>query len=549
MSKETLIHLYTDAKNQKYYIVSDIERNLYLTHWSSLMHQGITNLNAPSLLEQSKIHAFPSEERIFSNIYINKGKREKISNDALEHFGFIFHKDQDINLEYFLKAVTNTQTSHVFINCNFKEIELSGIKFSVQIIALNCTFKENFRLIDCHFDNSLWFCGSRFKKHFSLKNSKISGSIHLESASLLGLGGASFRGVYAKNIFIDFGFQGGNDPIWLNEMQVEDSVSIGGNFSNSIEIKSSQSNASLQKTCNIGQLLIGCEPTDIESFNSTKIESTLIIHGAKFTKNIHIENTVATKVSLMDINAKKFRAKDIEVSNDFLLSKSDLYTAEVLSSYIGRRLLIKQNKIIEKISFSNTSASESLQYIDNQHSAQAKININQFSAPTANFHPTNILYENSKFKVLYPPEFSRVSSKASEIANNYCNLKNWFSNTGKLKEEDMAFYYMMHHSEKNLLKRFLFGVLFGWGVRLTNIIFTIIVLNFIFSVLYKLISPNISWFESITMSFQSFINAIYGAWPEDTPTSLINWLKTGESFIGIFVITIFVGAYLRKMLR
>jgi hypothetical protein len=100
-------------------------------------------------------------------------------------------------------------------------------------------------------------------------------------------------------------------------------------------------------------------------------------------------------------------------------------------------------------------------------------------------------------------------------------------------------------TQKKFVK-FLLGKVFGWGIRLTNIALSSIILILIFSIFY---SFQFDYNESLILSLQSFISSYFGHWEKQVPGNMISWLLTIESVLGVLFTTVFIGAYIRKLLR
>ncbi|MCP9479421.1 hypothetical protein NNA33_16085 [Marisediminitalea aggregata] len=70
-----------------------------------------------------------------------------------------------------------------------------------------------------------------------------------------------------------------------------------------------------------------------------------------------------------------------------------------------------------------------------------------------------------------------------------------------------------------------------------------------FVALFKLCQPDMSWLASFALSIQGFTGNFFGKWPDYEPSGLIAALTVLESVLGIVFITVFIGAYIRKLLR
>jgi len=107
----------------------------------------------------------------------------------------------------------------------------------------------------------------------------------------------------------------------------------------------------------------------------------------------------------------------------------------------------------------------------------------------------------------------------------------------------------MQENNAGFFKRLILGGVFGWGVRLSNILISSLVLMFAFSFIYWFVEPEKTYLLQLTLSIQSFIGSFFGDWPGYAPNELMSNIVTVESFLGVIFITALVGAYLRKLLR
>jgi len=458
----------------------------------------------------------------------------------------------------------------VFIGCSFDEdITLSSdfdknneptnnFKCDVELAFLNCTFNENLTL-STFFSSNIWIVDCNIKAQFSLKNSKISGDAHLESNSFDGEGGVSFRGMSAHNLYVDFETIGSEDIFWFNEMNILKVVSIGGNFKSKIQILSDQFNPSKSKDgTEIGKLFIGSEYTDIDADvdNPVVSDAPIEIKGLKVqsismfgvdAKSISISDLVCSgDVSLQDVSTNR----DLEI-HDVTIEGGDLI---IEKSSIGRHMFIQVNKLPYKTSLSGTSVSE-VSYIENNvWESTSNINLSRFTTSKLLFNPASALYANKKNDLLKfkPHDFSLLLQGAKDLGDQYCSLKHWFSDSGRLKEEDMAYFHMNDCFSDNSAYKAIFGTIFGWGVRLTNILISSLIIMVLFFCIYLSID-GLTLMTSLTLAIQSFFGILLDPIFETQDTKLftqaVNWWVTAESVLGIFFITVLVGAYVRKMLR
>lgn len=163
-----------------------------------------------------------------------------------------------------------------------------------------------------------------------------------------------------------------------------------------------------------------------------------------------------------------------------------------------------------------------------------------------------LLIGRSRFSFLKPPGFARLKSTDDKKVQSeiYSNLKKWLHDSGKIDYEDMAFFHMRDVSAKNWLAKVFLGRVFGWGVRLTNIGLSSLVVLMLFAGYFFLSSEFLTVGESTLLSLQSFTGAFFGAWNSDLSSGNgLLFAVALESYIGVLFITTFVGAYVRKLLR
>ena len=113
----------------------------------------------------------------------------------------------------------------------------------------------------------------------------------------------------------------------------------------------------------------------------------------------------------------------------------------------------------------------------------------------------------------------------------------------------MAYFHMRQCYHSNVFTRFVFGVIFGWGVRLSNIAISSLIVILIFSGVIMISAPKIVFLKALSLSTQSFISSFFGKWDDYPPEGMLSGIVTFESIVGVIFITVFVGAYLRKLLR
>ncbi len=155
-------------------------------------------------------------------------------------------------------------------------------------------------------------------------------------------------------------------------------------------------------------------------------------------------------------------------------------------------------------------------------------------------------------------------------------LKDSFSKRGMSQETDWAYWHLRHYkNRKGLLEAegsletagwwfewLLFEKGFGWGVRLTNLLGTGFVIVLLFVFLMRIFCGNmlVDWdnetipykdlpaYAMFIVSFHSFLGRARD-WKSKSSPAAWKLLYTIEIIFGIILITFFIGAYTRMVLR
>lgn len=154
-------------------------------------------------------------------------------------------------------------------------------------------------------------------------------------------------------------------------------------------------------------------------------------------------------------------------------------------------------------------------------------------------------------------------------------LKDSFTKRGMGEENDWAYWHLRHYKNVRELtyggalgmvmgsaKWLIFEKGFGWGVRLSNLLGTGMVVVFIYVVLLRLFCADmlVSWDNNtikfrdlpvvamFIVSFHSFLGRARD-WKSVSSPGAFKVLYTTEMIIGIILITFFIGAYTRMVLR
>ena len=542
-----------DEKNHHFCIYHDSDNNICFSYWYELKKHGVRYLNYGdefcALIEPDMRHLNSRGYVINELEVVKEHNNSKIEANLKQSFD----KDNFLTDFKFVEGLPN-----VYINCSFDEIEIDNKSFPCPIVFINCDFKGNFRLINCQVLGDLWLPNCRFSCHFSLKDSFIKGNLHMEGADFSGLGGASFRGIRANNIYLDLGIDGGNDLFWLNDMEIKGVVSLGGIFQNEVQfLKHQDRNEPTSIMPKIGSIVIGHELYPHDNANKTLINGTLKIDGTEISKEVLIQNTNMQLLLVRGIATERLLIDSSSTGNDLVIQENTLgklndegLCLSIVDSSIGRNLKIANNKLYGKIDLDSSSVGLVTYLEDNSFSIKSSLSLNKFTTSRFLFYPAELLFNKSKFKFFSPKIFGILSERDSrKLGDQYSSLKHWLADAGNLEFEDIAFFHMRSNYHTNKFKRLVMGGIFGWGVRLSNILLSSMIVILCFTFVYFAIEPKESISTYFALSTQSFISSFFGKWQDYQPNGLLANFVTFESYIGILFITVFVGAYIRKLLR
>jgi hypothetical protein len=175
---------------------------------------------------------------------------------------------------------------------------------------------------------------------------------------------------------------------------------------------------------------------------------------------------------------------------------------------------------------------------------------------------------------------NQVSTTFYEKAEQFRLLKEEFRDTGRYIDEDVAYVYFKRYELKDqwevaknngllatliFIPTFLFQrIVFDWiGLYATNpfrVLFSIVIVNFIFSLVYTFfysasnyltcMNSNVDFIEKISgnlyFSAITFFTVGYG---DCSPVGFFKLLSPIEGFIGVFLMSYFTVAFVRKILR
>jgi len=446
--------------------------------------------------------------------------------------------------------------------------------------------KASFSKLTCAGD--LVFLGCVFSDAFTLKEANVYGNVHMEGSNFSGRGGASFRGLQAQNLYLDFGVKGPRDMVWLNEMHINGNVVVGGAFEGAIQImriqddrvksKTAINNQKKDRPC-IHEMFIGKEFYSSQNINRTILRSALDIHGLSHRERIHIEQAEIGEISASEIgggtilacsNSKVLGSVSLSGKYDEWGEASAVGGVGFENTFVEGHLVVRDMKIdansnglthANELNLDDATVGRVIRLHNVSFGKGAGLKIARLSASRLVMNNFASLYGESKPNLWQNPRFLMLKREAergsiggirpNELVQEYVLLKNLLSQEGQLRLEDEAYYNMRKLSHwKNDAAMFLFNYVFGWGVRLKNILFSVLILVVLYATTYETLFPVLGVMNAFELSIQSMFMAFFGEMsPKVTTGSSLSWLVLSESIIGVVFVTVFVGAYVRKLLR
>lgn len=550
MSFERYHCIYTEENYGRFSVLVNSKSELRFVYWLELKKHGIRSLATGSEICVKAVEK--KVNQIERGLTINSVECFE-SPSSLPPCALI--EDDELDDKKLISILKSNNGLVIFRKCTFSAIDIENLEVIKTLAFFDCEFTGDFRLIASNFSSDIWFSGSHFHKHFSLKSSSVDGDIHLESSNFGGPGGVSLRGVSAKNIYLDFGVNGCEDIFWLNEINVEGSVSLGGRFNNDVEFIGDQDSETETARSRIGCVYIGYEIYDSEVANATAINAKVKIKNTDI-ETFSIRNSDIRSLDISCCGFNSINLSDVTVEKDFQLSNcsfqySSSRSIAIDKSSVERHLRFSENEFCGDLSIENSNVEGNAYFEDNEYK-DSSLNFHRLSASRFIFLPISGIYRDEyHFPLsLIPRQFNlKEHPDSDKTAEIYCSLKNWFSDSGQLDAEDDSYFFMRQKQPHRILTRLLFGYVFGWGVRLRNIAVSSVILILTFAIAFKVFSPSMSLVTAFVLSVQGFTGSFFGKWPDYEPSGLIAGITVLESIFGIVFITVFIGAYIRKLLR
>ncbi|MFN7145932.1 MAG: pentapeptide repeat-containing protein, partial [Myxococcota bacterium] len=158
--------------------------------------------------------------------------------------------------------------------------------------------------------------------------------------------------------------------------------------------------------------------------------------------------------------------------------------------------------------------------------------------------------------------------------DEFVSLKQSFGDRAMTADEDWAYWWIKHHETTMGARHgglaglaawpvrfFLFEAAFGWGVRLGNLASTALLVCVLFAIAYKVFCADtvmsyngddvkirdIPWYGVFYISLQS-LGGFNTGWDFGESDPRFRYLNTLHAYMGVIILTFFVGAYTRMIL-
>ncbi len=190
-------------------------------------------------------------------------------------------------------------------------------------------------------------------------------------------------------------------------------------------------------------------------------------------------------------------------------------------------------------------------------------------------HPEDDLRIRRQFLGAPPPAADDVRAMCYDrVQDEYVSLKQSFGDRSMSTDEDWAYWWFKHVETLSMLhyggasgvvgfpvRYFLFELGFGWGVRLWNLAATAFLVCVVYVFIYQRWCPetmmnyngtdveyrDIPWWGKFFISLQS-LGSFNTGWNFGQASIRFRYLNTLHTFIGLIILTFFVGAYTRMIL-
>ncbi len=448
--------------------------------------------------------------------------------------------------------------------------------FEQDVLFYHCVWRDKAVFKGWQVSGDLVFLGCTFKDAFSLKEACISGAVHMEGCNFSGAGGASFRGLQAKALYLDFGIKGPRDMVWLNEMCIAEDVVIGGDFSSNIQVMRQQDNRVTTQTCKdntsgnrpcFRRLFVGKECYQSQNINRSILAGTLDIHGLCHGEVVDIDHAEIQEIRMVQVSGDVgITCRHTKVFGNVWIEHDEqslgyLSQVDFQDTYIEGHFALRYIQVAGVLNLDDATVERVIRLHQLHFAEEGGLQLARLCANRLVMDDFTLLYGKKKQPLFWQnPRFymlKRENDRGSqgkegdiELTQEYVLLKHLLSQEGQLKLEDEAFYHMRKLGHwYNDLGMLVFNYIFGWGVRLQNILVSVVMMILLFFIIYHQLF-NFEELNALQLSIQATFLAFFGnIKPEVLAGSHLSWVVLVQSVMGVIFVTVFVGAYVRKLLR
>ncbi len=520
-----------------------------------------------NLIERRKYGVFDTEK-----IYelINEGKEIDVSNCYIKNFSlgaykykYDIPKEEKVQLKNFTASLSlfESEKSVDFSNANFigDKTDFSGTHFG----SGNLTFyNSEFGDFPVSFINTSYSEGNSNFQYVKFNN----GNVNFEDATFQN-GDVSFVNAFFGNGFTNFkNIHFGNGDVNFRFSSFnKGNITFDKSVFNGDDINFSKIDFGEGKI-DFRRVDFGDGDLDFQEIEA-KGKQKIVFRRAKFGSGNTSFRELHLGKSHMDFDEAEFNN-----------GKIDFFKANVNSISVSKCLL---NCYIDfrVNSCDSISLKQSIvQNIVDFNPGLSKMQLNKLNlSGVRNMGDIFISWDDNNVLDLI---CNQSDTSLHDKAEQFRLLKEEFRDTGRYTDEDKAYIYFKRFelkdhvealSKKNILKRFLYypshvfqKIIFDWmGLYATNpfrVIFSILVVNVLFAVLYSTTMNDISgidcisndltfinkFFESLYFSSITFFTIGYG---ECVPLGFFKIFAPIQGFTGVFLMSYFTVAFVRKILR
>lgn len=552
--------IHSDSRAGRFLALSTEDQQLAYSHWRAFQKAGYPAVQVGQVFKVCLGRDARDGETLVVREVIAECEAE---NTAISGAG-LDSEQQLVSDRHWLDHLNVSNGITVVANKVLNGSEIFDLDIPGSLVLINCKVVGDFRWIRARFEGSFWCLNCQFENHFSLKSANLDGSVVIFGCDFSGPGGISFRGIKALSVLIEFGTRGSDDMLWLNEMTLRGCLTLNGSFEAPVQLLAKQDDAPVNTQPRLNNVYIGRQSYHAEHLSRNEFSGGICVDGYDLVGDLEVHRSTLGQLKFADIKANSITVRDCELTKDLSMNRVSIQDETkgiaVEDSMIGRNLRMTGKSLRGRCRLSGTSVDQSwILELEKPEDGTPAIEMARFHAAQAWFDPVSLIYGSVPIRrLMSPPPFALLANfdaRSSDVENRrllseaYTRFKNWLADTGHLREEDHAFFHMRDYKESGRLRRLILGGFFGWGIRLRNVLCTALLVIGIFAFAFALTGFPSS--EALMLSLQSFISILFGEWslPVPSATSWLSLMVTMESMIGVLLVTVLIGAYIRKLLR